>query len=89
MLDNFLKSNTLYIGLLAVILGIISYIPILIHVYDTTDTTDFSFITLYIAIISHVLWITYGYFKGAKATFISGILYLLIYMYILYIKIIV
>jgi uncharacterized protein with PQ loop repeat len=89
MVYKFLKSNVLYIGLLATLIGITSYMPIIKHVYYTTDTNDFPYITLYIAILSNILWIIYGYIKGAKASLLQGILYLLIYTYILYVKIIV
>lgn len=87
MIKKFLKSNVFAIGIMATLIGIISYLPVLYHVYNTKHTEDFPIITLYIALLSNILWMVYGLIKGAYASFISGILYFMIYAYIFYVKI--
>lgn len=86
MFKNFLKSNIFFIGLSATLIGILSFLPVLLHVHKTRKVTDFPYITLYIALLSNLLWIVYGIIKGAYASIVQGILYFFIYSYILFIK---
>ena len=74
------------IGILATIVGVISFIPIVYVVYKTRKTNNFPYPTLYLAILSNLLWIIYGLYEPAFATIFQGALYFLIYTYVLYIK---
>lgn len=74
------------IGLIATILGLISFLPIIYVVYKTKDTKNFPFKSIFIILISNILWILYGIYKEAYVNIISSGLYFLIYAYILYIK---
>lgn len=80
------KNNVNIIGILAIITGIISFIPVIYIVYKTKKTNDFAYYTLYLAITSNLLWILYGVNKKTYANILSGILYFIIYTFILYIK---
>ena len=78
-------------GLLATIIGIISYLPVVYTVYKTKKTTNFPYKALFLAIISNSLWIYYGLSnpKGMdKQIILMGVLYFLIYVFILYTKLI-
>jgi len=75
------------IGILATIIGIISYLPVLWVVHKTNKTNNFPFKTLFLALISNILWVMYGMYEPAPASILSGALYFLIYVYILYVKI--
>jgi uncharacterized protein with PQ loop repeat len=75
-----------YLGLAATIIGIISFIPVVEHVNSTKKTDNFPYATLYIALLSNLLWVLYGVLKGASATIVMGALYFAIYAFILYVK---
>jgi uncharacterized protein with PQ loop repeat len=78
-------------GLLATIVGIISYLPVVYTVYKTKKTTDFPYKALILAIVSNTLWMYYGFAnpKGMdKQIMLMGVLYFLIYVFILYTKLI-
>ena len=82
---SFLKYKE-SLGIIATLIGIISYLPVLYTVHKTRKTNNFPFNTLGLAIISNILWILYGIYEPAPASILSGVLYMLIYIYILYIK---
>jgi uncharacterized protein with PQ loop repeat len=86
MFKNFLKSNIFFVGLAATLIGILSFLPVLLYVHKTREANDFPYITLYIALLSNLLWIVYGIIKGAYASIVQGILYFFIYAYILFVK---
>jgi uncharacterized protein with PQ loop repeat len=75
-----------YLGIAATIIGITGFIPLVEHVNSTKKTANFPYITLYIAILSNLLWILYGILNDASATIVMGALYFAIYAFILYIK---
>lgn len=78
-------------GFLATIIGIISFFPVLYVVFKTKKTVNFPYYTLILALISNSLWIYYSlaeYPNIRAETAFMGILYFLIYTFILYIKII-
>ena len=82
-----MKNNLIIaIGILATIIGIISFIPVILIIYKTKKTNNFPYYSIFLQIISNILWLIYGIYKKAYANMISGILYFLIYFFILYIK---
>ena len=74
------------IGIIATLIGLISFLPVVRVVYKSRKTNNFPYSTLYLAIISNILWIIYGLNEPALSSAFSGVVYSLIYSYILYIK---
>ena len=77
----------LIIGLLATIIGVIRFFPILYKVWKTGHTKNFPYLSLFLAILSNLLWIWYGTFEKTWANIIAGSIFLMFYTYILFIKI--
>ena len=75
------------LGILATIIGLISFAPVMNHIHKTKKAEDFPLIGLFFALASNLIWIYYGHSKGAKATMLMGLCYVLIYGFILSIKI--
>lgn len=76
-------------GLLATIIGIISFLPVVYLVYKTKNTSNFPYKTLILAIMSNVLWIYYALATKTPTddqVAFMGTLYLFIYLFILYTK---
>ena len=87
MLENVEKLA----GLFATIVGIISFIPVVYIVYKTKNTKNFPYKTLFLALISNLLWIYYALVKDKeidKQLLLMGILYFFIYIFIFVTKII-
>ena len=85
----FIKSKH-FAGLLATIIGVISFIPILFTVHNTKKTSNFPYRALILALISNTLWFYYALTKDSTIDIqlaSMGVLYFLIYSFILYIKI--
>ena len=76
------KDKELF-GILATVIGIISYLPVVYVVYKTRKTNNFPLYTLGLATISNILWIIYGIYEPAPASIFMGVLYTVIYLYIL------
>lgn len=76
-------------GLLATIIGIFSFLPILYRIMMTGDTDNFTYTNLSLALVSNLLWIVFGINKNVMTSTISGILYLLIYGFIFVYKIMI
>ena len=74
-------------GKLAIVTGIISFIPIMYQIWKTKDTRNFTHKNLLLAIFSNIMWIIYGIKSDASATKWSGLLYMSIYCYIMFFKI--
>lgn len=66
-------------GLLATIIGIISFMPIIYRIIMTHDTSNFTYTNLSLALVSNLLWIVFGINKNVTTSTISGALYLIIY----------
>ena len=79
-----LKAST--IGYISTLLGVSSMLPVLHVVYKTHKTNNFPKQTLIIAMLSNFLWIVYGLQEKANASIFMGLVYLLIYSFILIIK---
>ena len=75
-------------GMLATIIGIMSFMPILYEIILTKKTTNFTITNIILALISNMLWITYGITNKLYTPTISGVLYLIIYGFIMIYKII-
>jgi len=87
--DNMLKNYIGAAGFLATIVGIISFLLVFYVVYRKKKTKNFSYKELILALVSNSLWIFYAFKKGPKVdnqVAFMGILYFLIYSFILYIK---
>lgn len=87
-LHNFIEFQNVT-GLLATIIGIISFLPVVYLVYKTKNTSNFPYKTLILAIISNILWIYYAVATKTPADdqiAFMGTLYLCIYLFILYTK---
>ena len=78
-----------FAGLTATIVGVISFIPILLTVYETKKTSNFPYRALILALISNMLWLYYSLAKDKLIDYqlaIMAILYFFIYSFILYTK---
>lgn len=89
-ISNIRLTNLIHAtGLLATLVGIISFLPVLYFIYQTKNTANFPYQTLFLAILSNLLWIFYAYNKSTHVDIqiaFMGCLYLCIYLYILYTK---
>uniref|UniRef100_A0A6C0AZ28 MtN3 and saliva related transmembrane protein n=1 Tax=viral metagenome TaxID=1070528 RepID=A0A6C0AZ28_9ZZZZ len=74
------------IGMLATMIGILSFMPVISVIYKSKRTNNFPYYTIFLAIISNILWFIYGIYKETYANILSGTLYFIIYCFILYIK---
>ena len=74
------------VGHTAIVIGIISFVPVIYTIYKTKKTNNFPYKSLLFLIISQILWMIYGYLTSAYATLISGLLFTFIYFFILYTK---
>jgi uncharacterized protein with PQ loop repeat len=78
-----------FAGLIATIVGVISFIPILFTVYETKKTSNFPYRALILALTSNILWLYYAMAKDKLVDYqlaIMAILYFFIYSFILYTK---
>tara|TARA_Y100000591_G_C21665694_1_gene610172 strand:+ start:76 stop:363 length:288 start_codon:yes stop_codon:yes gene_type:complete len=80
------KKHSDVIGIIATVIGIISFIPVVLGVYRTKKTNNFPYQMLILALISNLLWIIYGVVISADSTIIMGALYFGIYTFILFVK---
>jgi uncharacterized protein with PQ loop repeat len=82
-----IRLNKHVVGMIAVITGIISFIPILMKMRSTHNATNFTCLNLGLALISNVTWLLYGYLIKSNTNMISGVLYFIIYSYIVWVKV--
>lgn len=73
-------------GILATAIGIISFIPILYQIAITKNTNNFTKTSLLMALVSNILWIVYGVSGKLFTPTLSGVLYFMIYSFILIYK---
>jgi len=85
-ISDFTTKHITKVGILATMVGIISFLPVIMIVHYTKKTHNFPYNTLYLALVSNILWVVYGIFKDATATILMGLLYFTIYAYIFYTK---
>ena len=73
-------------GYLAVFLGVISFFPVIQNIYKTKKTNNFPYKSILLALTAHACWFIYGLYTDTSATEYSGIIFILMYLFILYIK---
>jgi len=80
--------NIRLIGLMATLVGIISFIPVIRVVHKKHITKNFPFKSLALAMLSNLLWIGYGIGKEPKDLVVltMGLLYMAMYSFILFVK---
>lgn len=81
-----MSYSTELVGLIASLIGIISFLPLLYTIYRTKNTKNFPYITLTLSIISNLLWVIYGYLEKALSTTVIGLFYLITYTFIFIVK---
>ena len=88
VLQNSMERHSFIIGIIATIIGILAYLPVILTVKKTHNTANFPIETLCLAITANICWIVYGLSKNpmAKASIVMGTSYLCIYAYILSVK---
>lgn len=74
-------------GFVAMSVSVLSFLPVIYTIYKTKKTNNFPYHGVFLALIAQTLWMTYGIYKNALATIISGVLYFSMYSFILYTKI--
>ena len=85
-MSNIIVNNIDSIGLLASIIGLLRFIPIIIEIYKTKKTNNFPYLMLFFAITSTILWLIYAFINNSIALIISAGLALTVYLYIMLIK---
>ena len=75
------------LGVTATIIGIISFSKIVYNVHITGKTNNFPYISLFMALSSNLLWFIYGLIKKDGSVILMGLLYALLYFYILFRKV--
>ena len=83
---NYRFSTGNLIGYSAVVLGVFAYIPVLLKIWRTGITVNFTYLNIALAVVASSLWITQGFFDNVAANIISGFIHLTIYAFILYFK---
>ncbi len=73
-------------GNLAILLGIISFLPIMVKISRSKKTNNFTWLNLSLALISNIMWIIYGICSSSIANIVSGVLYFIIYSFIVIYK---
>lgn len=81
-------KNYNWLGYAASIIGLLSFIPLLWVVYNTGITKNFPYSALILTVIGWSLMAIYGYLSKTTPSMILGLVYLGIFSYILYVKII-
>jgi uncharacterized protein with PQ loop repeat len=74
------------LGIVATLIGVVSFAPVVNRVKKTKKAEDFPFIGLFFALASNLIWIYYGHIKGTRATMFMGFCYVIIYGFILSVK---
>jgi uncharacterized protein with PQ loop repeat len=84
---QFLNDNIITVtGLLASLIGLCRFIPLIYEIHKTKKTNNFTYITLILALISSALWLIFGIYETAIPIILSSIISLSIYIYIIFIK---
>lgn len=83
---DLIKNNIDNIGILASIIGLLRFIPLVIEIYKTKKTNNFPYLMLFFAITSTMLWLIYAFINNSIALIISAGLALIVYLYIMFMK---
>jgi len=89
-IEHVLTNYKHFAGLLATIVGVFSFIPVLFTVYKTKKTSNFPLKALILALLSNILWLYYAMSKDKAIDIqlsIMAVLYFFIYSFILYTKV--
>ena len=79
-------NNIEIIGYVAMCLSIMSFFPIVFTVYKTKKTNNFPYQSIFLALSAHTCWLIYGLYSNTSATEYSGFIFVLMYLFMLYIK---
>ena len=71
-MSNIIINNIDSIGLLASIIGLLRFIPIVIEIYKTKKTNNFPYLMLFFAITSTIMWLIYAFVNNSIALIISA-----------------
>lgn len=88
-IENMTVNYVSVAGIIATIIGILSFLPVIYVVYKSKNTSNFPYNSLVLAITSNLLWIYYAISNKPQIDYplaIKGTVYLLIYTYILFTK---
>lgn len=85
-MSNIILNNIDTIGMLASIIGLLRFIPIVIEIYKTKKTNNFPYLMLFFALTSTTLWLIYAFVNNSIALIISAGLALTVYLYIMFMK---
>ena len=80
-------DNIEFIGYMAVCLSVLSFFPVIKNIYKTKKTNNFPFKTIFLALCAQTCWLIYGLYNDTTATEYSGIIFILMYLFIMYIKV--
>lgn len=73
-------------GTFAILTGIISFFPIIIRIWNTQNTFNFTWSNIFLALLSNIMWILYGVSSNSATNIASGSIFFLFYSYITYVK---
>ena len=84
---NYYYNNVIKnLVLLASILGLMRFIPIVYEIYKTKKTNNFTPTMLSLALTSTIFWLIFGIYKNTIPIILSSMFALFVYTYICYIK---
>ena len=75
-----------YIGYIATLLGTIGFLPIIVNIYKTKKTNNFTFTSIAVSYLISTMWVYYGIHEKSNIIIFRSLSYISIYSYILYIK---
>lgn len=75
------------LGLIATLLGVLSFSHIVYNISITGNTTNYNYKSLILSLSSNILWLIYGLKKKDKSITTMGIIYISLNLYIIYKKI--
>jgi len=75
-----------YVGYTAILLGISSLIPQIIHLIEIKDASDISYKWLIIAVVGTFLWLIYSIFNKITLVALSSVCYIILYLVLIYLK---
>lgn len=64
---------TSVLGLIAAVLGMVTFLPQVLQCVKTRDTKSISLVTYFIILINSILWSAYGYLRGDFAIILVNI----------------
>lgn len=75
-----------YIGYIATFFSVLSFLPVIINIYKTKQANNFPYQTIILAYLSNGLFLLNGILSKNNVLIFLGIVFILIYSYILYVK---